>query len=140
MEKLGEIISRLMMQEGYQQRSRQGPIFERWLEVVGDLLAQKSRPLLIRKGVLVVQVTDSVWMHELQMQKGVILDKIRELVGEGEVVDVRWTIWGDTPVRLVGKGLTLACLVLSLALIVLPPVVQRRTREDPRLSHTDGAG
>jgi predicted nucleic acid-binding Zn ribbon protein len=99
MERLSDIISRLMKQEGYERRSPQGPIFERWSEVVGDPLAEKSCPVLVRKGTLVVQVTDSVWMQELQMEKPTILERIGQLVGEGEVLDIRWTIWGDAPVR-----------------------------------------
>ena len=34
--------------------------------------------------------------------------------------------WGDTPLRLTGKSLTLACLLLALILVALP---SRRRRE-----------
>lgn len=95
MEKIGDVISRLMMRERNERRARQGPIFDRWPEVVGDLLAKKCLPVAVRKGVLVVQVADSVWMQELQMQKMEILERIRELVGADTVEDIRWTIRGD---------------------------------------------
>jgi hypothetical protein len=38
--------------------------------------------------------------------------------------------WGDTPVRLTGKILTLVSLALALALVALPPSVRRRSRQD----------
>jgi predicted nucleic acid-binding Zn ribbon protein len=99
MEKLSGIIARLMRQEGYERPSREGPVFKRWSVVVGDLLTEKSRPMAVRKGVLVVQVSDSVWMHELQMQKSVIMERICDLVGPDVVLDIRWTIRGDRPIR-----------------------------------------
>jgi hypothetical protein len=34
--------------------------------------------------------------------------------------------WGDTPLRLAGKLLTLACLVLAIGLIVVPSVLHWR--------------
>jgi hypothetical protein len=36
--------------------------------------------------------------------------------------------WGDTPVRLTGKGLTLACLALALVLVVLPQPLGKRIK------------
>ncbi len=94
MENLRDILARLMTRPDLEHRARQGPLFERWPELVGDLLARRCRPVSIRKGVLLVQVSDSVWMQELQMQKFQILQRIWALVGEGEVTDVRWTIRG----------------------------------------------
>jgi hypothetical protein len=32
--------------------------------------------------------------------------------------------WGDTPLRLTGKALTLACLLIALGFVTLPPVVR----------------
>jgi predicted nucleic acid-binding Zn ribbon protein len=95
MEKLGNVISRFMMGQRYERRSRQGPIFDRWHEVVGDHMAKRCLPVAVKKGVLVVHVADSVWMQELQMQKMEILERIREMLGMEDVVDVRWTIRGE---------------------------------------------
>ncbi len=99
MERIGEIISRVMTREVYEKRSRQGPIYDLWPQMVGELLAQKCRPVAVQRGVLVVQVDDSVWMHELQIQKYQILQRIWELVGEDEVSDIRWTAKGYRPLR-----------------------------------------
>jgi hypothetical protein len=37
--------------------------------------------------------------------------------------------WGDTPLRLTGKGLTLACLILALALLAFSPTLRQRALE-----------
>lgn len=94
MERIGEVISRVMAGEGYRKRSRQGPVYDLWPQVVGEFLAEKSRPVSIRNGVLLVQVEDSVWMHELQLEKYQILQRLWKLVGEEEITDIRWTARG----------------------------------------------
>ncbi len=91
MEKLGEILSRVIKQEGY---DRQGPALDIWPKAVGEHLARRSWPVSLRKGVLLVQVSDSVWMHELQMQKHQILERISSLEGGQEIRDLRWTVRG----------------------------------------------
>jgi hypothetical protein len=40
--------------------------------------------------------------------------------------------WGDTPLRLIGKALTLLCLALAVALVVVPPVLRRRKEKGSR--------
>ncbi len=98
-QRIGDLIARLLTERRQAPRGPQAPLFDEWGLVVGEMLAQKSWPVAVRKGVLVVQVADSVWMHELQIQKAQVLEKIRSLVGEDEIVDVRWTIRGDAPPR-----------------------------------------
>jgi predicted nucleic acid-binding Zn ribbon protein len=96
-ERLGEILNRLMAQEGYAHRGGQGAVFERWNEMVGEILSQKSWPVSLRNRVLLVRVSGSVWMQELQMQKRQIMERIWDLVGEEEVKDIRWTVRGNVP-------------------------------------------
>ena len=100
MEKIGNIISQLMGQRRYAKRSRQGPIFDRWSEIVGDTLAGKCRPVGVRKNVLIVNVADSVWMQELQFQKMAILNRIWEIVEKDDVTDIRWIIGGEFKQRM----------------------------------------
>ena len=97
MERLGEILNRLMAQEGYRHRGGQCAVFERWNEMVGEILSQKSWPVSVRDRVLLVRVSGSVWMQELQMQKRQIMERIWDLVGEEEVKDIRWTVRGNVP-------------------------------------------
>jgi predicted nucleic acid-binding Zn ribbon protein len=95
-EKIGEILSRMLSKRTYRKRIQQGPVFERWDEVVGEFLAQKCTPTAVYNRVLVVEVEDSVWMQELHMHKGQILQKIASLVGPGIIDDIRWTIGPGT--------------------------------------------
>ena len=48
--------------------------------------------------------------------------------------------WGDTPVRLTGKILTLVSLAAALALVALPLPLRRRSRQDLHLPPASGAG
>ena len=95
MENIGEILNRFISGETSPSRHPHGPVFERWTEVVGPLLASKCRPVALKKGILFVHVSDSVWMQELQMQKVMLLDRIRELFGSDcGISEMRLTIGG----------------------------------------------
>ena len=97
MENIGEILARFLSGEATPTRHPHGPVFERWVEVVGPQLASKCKPVALKKGTLFVHVTDSVWMQELQMQKVMLLDRIRELFGSNcGISDMRLTIGGGT--------------------------------------------
>jgi predicted nucleic acid-binding Zn ribbon protein len=93
-DRLGTIIQRFLTRERFAVRHSQGPVFRRWPEVVGEILADRCRPVAVRKGVLVVHVQSSVWMHELQMQKMEILERIQSLLGVSTIQDIRWTLRG----------------------------------------------
>jgi hypothetical protein len=43
-------------------------IWKLWDDVVGEAIAQHARPFSINKGVLVVKVTDSIWLQELEFK------------------------------------------------------------------------
>ena len=44
-----------------------------WAEVVGERVARRTRPVRLKRGTLLVQVSSNAWMLELQMLSPVIL-------------------------------------------------------------------
>jgi len=63
-------------------------VFEVWDEVVGETIARKARPETIRNRVLVVKVSSSPWIQELQFMKQMIRDKLNERIGETLIDDL----------------------------------------------------
>lgn len=55
---------------------------EKWDQTLGQALGagfqKKSRPLKIKKEVLLVDCLNSVWANELQMKEKIILEKIKK--------------------------------------------------------------
>lgn len=94
MERLGEILARVLSQEKLQREYKHGPVFQLWSQLVGPWLAQRCWPVSIRKGVLLVRVAGPLWMQELQLQKAELLERIAALVGPDRVLDIRFTTRG----------------------------------------------
>ena len=63
-----------------------------WPEVVGEEVARKSRPGLLKNGRLQVFVTDSVWLQQLTMLKPKLLESLRSHLNAAVVQDLFFTL------------------------------------------------
>lgn len=59
-----------------------------WSEVVGEEVARRSQPGLLKNGRLQVTVGDSVWLQQLTMLKPRILAGLESHLGPGVVRDI----------------------------------------------------
>lgn len=67
-------------------------LFGFWDEAVGREVAAHARPKVIRKQVLHVEVTNSVWMQQLHLQKGYLLDALNKRLAPDTLTDIRFTL------------------------------------------------
>jgi predicted nucleic acid-binding Zn ribbon protein len=63
-----------------------------WPEVVGEEVARKSRPGLLKNGRLQVFVTDSVWIQQLTLLKPKLLEALRSHLKASIVQDLFFTL------------------------------------------------
>lgn len=56
-----------------------------WSEVVGEALAQRTRPIKLHGATLIVAVPSLVWRRELKPVQGEILRKLEQRLGPGLV-------------------------------------------------------
>jgi predicted nucleic acid-binding Zn ribbon protein len=71
-------------------------VFQHWGEVVGDQVAVHARPVSLRHGRLLVLADHSVWASQLRYLGPVLLERLREFVGE--------TVAEELVVRVEGTG------------------------------------
>jgi len=64
------------------------PIWTEWSEVVGPTIARHARPRRLRRGVLLVEVDGTEWMHELQYLKGDLRTRLNTRLGRAAVRDL----------------------------------------------------
>jgi predicted nucleic acid-binding Zn ribbon protein len=57
----------------------------RWVEVVGEAMAQRSQPERYENGTVYVAVEGAAWAQELRMSKDKILEKLRALSNEPQM-------------------------------------------------------
>lgn len=75
---IGDIIPAVLRILGIEGRQDEARLVRDWPCIVGDLLAARSSPVEVRKGVLLVEVRDNAWMQELRFHQQRIIDKIHE--------------------------------------------------------------
>lgn len=63
-----------------------------WPEIVGQEIANRSRPEYIKGSTLVVKVTDSAWSQELSFHKKVIISRLNKFLGKEEISDVLFVL------------------------------------------------
>ena len=63
-----------------------------WNKAVGDRIAENTHPESVRKGVLFVNVSNSVWMQELHFLRDKILEKVNKEPGSTRIEEIRFKI------------------------------------------------
>ncbi|MFC1813872.1 DUF721 domain-containing protein [Thermodesulfobacteriota bacterium] len=65
---------------------------DRGLAVVGKAIAENARPAAFKGKMLLVHVTSSTWIHELQFLKKDIIRKVNNALGEEQVEEIKFKI------------------------------------------------
>ena len=91
-DRVGEILPRVLELMGLNDRFEEVKLMRGWAEVVGPVIAKKSRPRMLREGILFIEVESSVWMQELWFHQSQIIDRLKELYPRVEVKGIRLEI------------------------------------------------
>ena len=67
-------------------------VWELWDGVVGEMIAKNSRPAVFKGKLLLVEVSSSTWMHQLQFLKADIIEKINDAFGKELVEEIKFKI------------------------------------------------
>ena len=79
-------------------------IWEVWDGVVGKKVAKHARPSQINKGVLIVKVTDSVWLQELEFMAETIREGLNSTLQRTAVKKIRFKVGVPQGTKQVRKG------------------------------------
>ncbi len=67
-------------------------IWTLWDDAVGEHIAANARPARLKNHVLIVHVSSSVWIQQLQFSKKLIMDQINSAAGSCLVSDIKFKI------------------------------------------------
>jgi hypothetical protein len=101
--RLGEVLGHYFKRSGLSGKIQEQKILEAWERAVGEPIADRTQPIGVKNRVLQVKVTNSVWMQQLQFMKGLILQKLREQIGDHLLQDLRFFIGEVEPSVARGK-------------------------------------
>jgi predicted nucleic acid-binding Zn ribbon protein len=90
-ERLGEILSRLFVARGWGRRQGRLHLEQAWAETLGSQQAKYTRVVGIRRGVLEVEVANSVLLQELaHFHKRKLLEQLRQRLPGTTLKDLRF--------------------------------------------------
>ena len=67
-------------------------IWKLWDGVVGKKIAKHARPFSIKKGILLVKVTDSIWLQELEFKTEGIKERLNNMLQSKVVKKIRFRV------------------------------------------------
>ncbi len=85
---LAQAITEFARSRRIEKRLHEADVFRLWPEIVGPRIAERAKPLRLRRGRLVVECVDAVWRTELKFLTPELLEQIRRVVGEGLVNEI----------------------------------------------------
>jgi len=85
-----EVLSSVLKQSGFEDKSEYLKIYKIWPAVVGEKIAENTCLESAKRGTLFVNVSNPAWMQELHFLKGMIIEKLEKKLGEGTIRDIRF--------------------------------------------------
>jgi predicted nucleic acid-binding Zn ribbon protein len=67
-------------------------VWDLWDEVVGKPIAQNARPAAFKGKLLIVHVSSSSWIHQLQFLKNDMIAKLNTALGKSLVAEIKFKI------------------------------------------------
>jgi predicted nucleic acid-binding Zn ribbon protein len=86
--RVGESLDRVAGSLGVPRASTLSAVFASWAEMVGESVAQHSRPRSLRDGVLVVAVDEPAWATQLRWLEVDLLARLESAMGPGQVTRI----------------------------------------------------
>ncbi|GIJ79517.1 hypothetical protein Xph01_39490 [Micromonospora phaseoli] len=106
---LGAVLDRLVKARGWQQPAAEATVFGAWERVVGEEVAQHSRPVKLENGELTVEARSTAWATQLRLLASSLLQQIGREVGHNVVRRLHIhgpaaPSWSRGPRRVRGRG------------------------------------
>ncbi|MBU4229199.1 MAG: DUF721 domain-containing protein [Proteobacteria bacterium] len=91
--RIDSLFVELFKKKQWDKRLALHAVFRNWPQVVGQEIAERTEPQVIRGTVLWIAVSDSVWMQQLHLQKQTLLEHVNANVrGSEKISDIRFQI------------------------------------------------
>ena len=93
--RIDKVVAGLFKERKWDRRLGLHMVFHFWDRAVGSERARIAQPHVIRGSVLWVNVSDSIWMQRLHLEKPGLLEKInKQLPGPEVLSDIRFQLGG----------------------------------------------
>ncbi|MDM8535805.1 DUF721 domain-containing protein [Desulfobacterales bacterium HSG17] len=91
-EHIGNIIEKTLKSYRKKTDGELVRIWEIWDNTVGPAIFENARPAAFKGKLLIINVSSSTWIHALQFQKDIIIDKVNNALGKKLVKDIQFKV------------------------------------------------
>lgn len=85
---IGSELEHLLTSLGIDHRVHEQIVVNDFDRIMGEAFTKRAKAVKIERGVLFIEVTNSVWRHELFYQKQMIKQRLNEALGETLVKEI----------------------------------------------------
>lgn len=89
---IGNVINDVLKKYRHETDAGLVQIWQIWDGIVGHVIAQNARPAALKGRILLVHVTSSSWIHQLQFLKKEMVAKLNDTLGKTLVDDLKFKI------------------------------------------------
>jgi len=89
---IGNIIPNALKNYRRQPDSGMGKVWEVWNDAVGKMIAENARPSAFKGKLMIVNVSSSAWIQNLQFEKDEIIKKVNAGLGKRQVQDIQFKV------------------------------------------------
>jgi len=89
---IGNILDNVLKSYRTEADSGLKDVWHLWDAVVGEAIAQNTRPTAFKGNLLIVHVSNSTWIHQLQFLKNDLISTLNTALGKPLLKDIRFKI------------------------------------------------
>ena len=89
---IGSIIDDVLKTHRREPDGEMIQVWHVWDSIVGDVISKNAKPAAFKGRILLVHVTSSTWVHQLQFLKEEMIAKLNEALGKSLIDDLKFKI------------------------------------------------
>lgn len=93
---IGSVIDKILHSQVPRTAAEITRIGQMWDKIVGEIIAENTRPAALKEKTLLVYVNSSPWLHHLHFLKEEIVRKVNDALNEDLIEDILFKI-GPAP-------------------------------------------
>ena len=90
--KAERFVSAILRAAGAEEGLHEDQVKSAWKELAGDFISRHSEPVSVKNGHLVLRVTQPAMRFHLEQMKPMLLQRIREQLGQDRIQSVKFTL------------------------------------------------
>jgi predicted nucleic acid-binding Zn ribbon protein len=89
---IGSLLDDVLKKYRHETNAELVQVWQVWDNIVGNVIAQNAKPAAFKGRILLVHVTSSTWIHQLQFLKKKMIAKLNDKLGKTLIEDLKFKI------------------------------------------------